>query len=179
MVSKSILNCITSFKGSSAYSLCRTDHNGAYSKPFRVVKTTKGSEKITVVDSYNLFYQNSFRLNSLKVKIEKSSEEGFDLDKEIILDNLNYMIANTKGISSNKIEELNYGNFTFYGMTKKDLNIGTYAGNYIVFPGDNLVCYFNFNNVNKDTVDTKTIEEFILNRNQFFESFSTTLQKCK
>ena len=177
--SKSMLSCITSFKGNSSYSLYRTDHNGPYSKPFRVVKTTQGSEKVTVIDSYNLFYQNSFKLNSLKVKIEKSKEEDFELDKDIVLDNLKYMIENTKELSSNKIEEYKYDNCTVFGMTKKAVNAGTFVGNYVVFTSENLVCYLNFQNVKKDSSDIKTIEEFIAKRNQFFTSFDTSIKGCK
>jgi hypothetical protein len=179
IAAKGVLSCITNFKGNTSYSLYRTDHNGAYSKPFRIVKTTNGDEKITVVDSYNLFYQNSFKLNTAKVKIEKSSEEGYPVDKEIVLDNLNFMIANTKHVSSNKVEEIKYGNSTFYGMTKNDINVGTFAGNYVLFPGENLVCYINFLNVKKDSSDTKTIEEFIVKRNQFFQDLDASLKKCK
>jgi hypothetical protein len=176
---KGVLNCMTSFKGNTSFSLFRTDHNGAYSKPYRIVKTTNGDEKITVIDSYNLFYQNSFKANSAKVKIEKSAEGGYNVDKEIVLDNLKYMIANTKHVSSNKIEEIKYGNSTFYGMTKSEINLGTFAGNYVLFPGENLVCYINFLNVKKDSSDTKTIEEFIIKRNQFFQELDASLKKCK
>ena len=179
ITSKGVLNCITSYKGNSSFSLYRTDHNGAYSKPYRIVKTTTGDEKITVIDSYNLFYQNSFKLNTAKVKIEKSTDDGYSVDKEIVLDNLKYMIANTKHISSNKIEEVNYGNSTFYGMTKNDINVGTFAGNYVLFPGENLVCYINFLNVKKDSSDAKTIEDFIVKRNQFFKELDASLKKCK
>lgn len=179
IASKSALTCITNFKGSTSFSLYRTDHNGAYSKPFRIVKTTNGNEKVTVVDSYNLFYQNSFKLNSAKVKIEKSTDDGYNVDKEIVLDNLKYMISSTKHVSSNKIEEIKYGNSTFYGMTKDAMNVGTFAGNYVFFPGENLVCYVNFLNVKKDSSDTKTIEEFIDKRNQFFQDLDASLKKCK
>ncbi len=173
-----LIDCLTGFDGTGQFKKFRADHNGAMSKPFRVVKTAKGDEEITVIDNYRVAYHNAKDATTVTVKIEKSSDEGYAVDQEIIRDNLNYIVEHTRNLSSAQPDSLNFNGTNVYGYTKSKVDSSSFIGSYLFFPGNDYTVYVNFHLGKENPAGYTSVEQFITQRDQFLKKYIEQLRKC-
>jgi hypothetical protein len=178
MPATQLIDCLTNFDGTGQYKKFRADHNGAMSKPFRVVKTAKGDEEITVIDNYRIAYHNAKEATTVSVKIEKSAADGYAVDQEIIRDNLLYIVQYTRNLSYQQPDSLNFNGTNVYGYTKSKVDSSSFIGSYLFFPGDDYTVYVNFHLGKENPAAYSSLDQFISQRDQFLRKYIEQLKKC-
>jgi hypothetical protein len=178
MPASELIDCLTSFNGTGQFKKFRADHNGAMSKPFRVVKTGKGDEEITVIDNFRIAYHNDKEATTVSVKIEKSAADGYSVDQEIIRDNLRYIVEHTRNLSSSAPDSLTVDGTNVYGYTKSKVDSSSFIGSYLFFPGGDYTVYVNFHLGKDNPAGYTSIDQFISQRDQFLRKYISDIKKC-
>ncbi len=179
MPTSQLIDCLTNFDGTGQFKKFRADHNGAMTKPFRVVMTAKGFEEITVIDNYRIAYHNAKEATTVSVKIEKSAPDGYSIDQEIIRDNILYIVQHTSNLISAQPDSLNINGTNVYGYTKSKVDSSSFIGNYLFFPGNDYAVYVNFHLGKENPAAYTSLEQFTSQRDQFLSKYIEQLKKCE
>ena len=178
MPARQLIDCLTGFDGTGQYKKFRSDHNGVKSKPFRVVKTAKGDEEVTVIDNYSVAYHNAKEITTVSIKIEKSAPNGHAIDQEIIRDNLKYIVQHTRNLVSAEPDSLSFDDTNVYGYTKSTIDSSSFIGSYLFFPGGDYTVYVNFHVGNENPAAYTSIDDFKVQRDAFLKKYVVRLKKC-
>ncbi|OOQ61402.1 hypothetical protein [Mucilaginibacter pedocola] len=145
----------------------------------RALPTANGEASITIQDGYRVLYLNKRKAAFVNVKVELSSPSTYEQDKANVLANLSYLNANSAGMESKELLTLDYNGYKVYGLSRAGIEQGSTLGTFVMFPGDNTIVYFYFNNIEADKRHFNTAEEYKGFRNDFIGEYTAYLKNAK
>lgn len=140
----------------------------------RIVPTLNGDVSITTINGYRVLYNNVKKVPFVNLKVERSLKGHYEQDKKRLLENIDYFSRN-EGVTS---EKLNYNGYTIYGVSRTSIEEGSNLGTYVMFPGNDIVVYFYFNNLKKGYRHFETIQEYASSKNNFIGEYTNHLKNC-
>ncbi|MCD8742258.1 hypothetical protein LT679_16740 [Mucilaginibacter roseus] len=146
----------------------------------RMLVTEAGEVPITVTEGYRIIYNNKKKAPFVNLIVELSKPENYEQDKKNVLANLSYLNAQTTGMeTTGKLLELDYNGYKAYGLSRAGISEGETLGTFVIFPGDNMIIYIYFNNIEPAKGHFKNAAEYQGYRNDFIGQYTAHLAKCK
>jgi ABC-type sugar transport system permease subunit len=174
-----IKSCYLSFSKVSNLTVAAPDHFPDENDHTRTLPTSNGEVSITILDGYRVLYNNKKKAPFVNLKVELSDASRYEVDKQHVLDNLNYINANSTGMETKDLITLTYNGYKIYGLSRAGIERGNTLGTFVMFPGDNTIVYFYFNNINPEYRNFSSLEDYQSQRNQFIEEYTAYLKGCK
>jgi hypothetical protein len=144
----------------------------------RALATANGEKSITILDGYRVLYFNKKKAPFVNMKVELCNSATYATDQANLLANLQYLNANSEGMESKDLTELTYNGYKVYGLSRADIDKGNILGTFIMFPGDNTVVYFYFNNLTPEYRHFENVGEYKGFRNDFIGEYTAHLKNC-
>lgn len=173
-----INNCYLSFNKAGDLKMKEADHFPAENNHTRKLQTSNGEVDITMVDGYRILYYNSKDVPFVNLKVETSLAKDYETDKLNLLANLRYLISQETNIETKELIELNYNGFKIYGLSRKSIDTNSTLGIFVMFPGNNTIVYFYFNNMKPEYANFKDLADYKGQRNDFIGQYTSHLKTC-
>ena len=140
----------------------------------RTVTTSKGDQAISLADGYRVMVAyNDDRDWFANIKAEKSVTTEYELDKEVVIENLKWAASTSKEMESQEPVKISVGEYEGYGTSKRTL-VGNTLGIYVLFSDVNhTITTFYFINQNPKRKRFQTIEEWRVLRDDFLKTYTT------
>ncbi len=145
----------------------------------RMLVTANGEVPITILDGYRVLYNNKKKAPFVNLKVELSDAARYEADKQHVLDNLTYMNAHSTGMETKELITLTYNGYKIYGLSRAGIESGSTLGIFVMFPGDNTIVYFYFNNLQPAYRNFTSLEDYQGQRNEFLGGYTAYLIGCK
>jgi hypothetical protein len=171
--------CYLSFDKPSNLKMAAPDHFPEENDHTRTLPTANGDVAITILDGYRVLYNNLKNAPFVNLKVELSNAQRYEADKQHILDNLKYMTANSPDMETKDLIQLSYNGYKIYGISRNGIETGSTLGVFIMFPGNNTVVYFYFNNLNPLYRNFNSLHDYQQQRNTFISEYTSHLNACK
>jgi hypothetical protein len=176
---KPIDNCYISFKGTKKLTAKAPDKLPESAAKPRKVKTKDGIKSVSRIAGYRVLYLNDKNVPFVNLKIEQSSEGLYKEDKKNLIENLRYLIMNSSGMKSKDIIELEFNGQKIYGLSRNSIEKGSTLGTFIMFPENDIVVYFYFNNLKPEYRNFKSLKDYEKQRDKFMEEYTRHINTCK
>ena len=75
--------------------------------------------------------------------------------------------------------ELNFNGYKIFGLSRGTIEKGSTLGSFIMFPGNGVTVYFDFNNLKPDFRNFESVEDYKKQRDKFIEEYTRHLTTCK
>lgn len=143
----------------------------------RTVTTSKGDQAISLADGYRVMVAyNDDRDWFANIKAEKSVTTEYELDKEVVIENLKWAASTSKEMESQEPVKVSFGNYEGYGSSRRTL-IGNVLGTYLLFSDvDHTITTFYFINQNPKKKRFQTIEEWRVLRDEFLKTYTACVE---
>lgn len=141
----------------------------------RSVTTNGGQEEISLLDGYRIMtaYPNTDYFTNIKV--ERSDPASYAHDKRVAIENLEWMIANTSGLQSNKATQVTFHGRVAYGLDRKNIEGGS-QGVYILFSDtEDAIITIYFLNQRPEARKFSTVLEYQKLRDHFLDEFTNCM----
>jgi hypothetical protein len=171
--------CFLSFNKASGLKMNPPERMPEENDHTRKLPTDRGELDITIADGYRILYLNKKHAPFVNLKVELSAPENYEADKRIVLDNLKYLNANSAGMESKDLLELSYNGYKIYGLSRAGIENGSTLGTFVMFPGDNTIVYFYFNNLKPGYRTFENVDEYKSLRNDFIGEYTAYIKQCK
>lgn len=153
-------------------------------KNYREIESSKGKEKISVVDGYRvMFAYNDVLYYFANVKIEQSDPAKYLDDKAKVIDQLKDLAATTKSTKMIFSDKETLNGFEHYGIDRDKLDVGGQVGVHLLLNDvHRLIITLYFLNQDKPKVFElgkrrfDTIEEYHTIKNDFLNRYSACLK---
>ena len=145
----------------------------------RDVKTEDGMKSVSRDTGYRVLYLNNKNVPFVNLKVEQSSEDSYEVDKKNLIENLGYLIKNSSGMKSKDVIELEFNGQEIYGLSRNSIEKGSTLGTFIMFPGNNIVVYFYFNNLKPEYRNFKSLKDYEKQRDKFMDEYTKHINTCK
>lgn len=178
-INPEIKQCFLSFNKANGLKMNPPERMPVENDHTRKLPTYKGDANITIVDGYRILYLNKKKSPFVNLKVELSSPENYEMDKRNVLDNLRYINANSTGMETKDLIELIYNGYKVYGLSRNSVENGSTLGTFVMFPGDNTIVYFYFNNLKPGFRNFESVEEYQSLRNDFIGQYTSHVKLCK
>lgn len=73
---------------------------------------------------------------------------------------------------------LKYNNYVIYGISRNSIDRGSTLGTFVMFPGNNIIVYFYFQNLKPEYRNFKDLEDYKGQRNGFLGNYTYNLNTC-
>ncbi len=176
---KRIDNCYISFKGIKNLNPKTADKLPRSAATPREVKTEVGMKNVSRNAGYRVLYLNNKNVPFVNLKVEQSSEGFYDSDKENLIKNLRYLIKNSSGMKSKDVIELEFNGQKIYGLSRNSIEKGSTLSTFIMFPGNDIIVYFYFNNLKPDYRNFKSLKDYEKQRDKYIDEYTKHLNNCK
>lgn len=173
-----ISKCYITFKKASGLTVSPPVQLPADNDHSRTLATAKGDAKITIADGYTVLYNNKRKSPFINLKVELSQPQNYAADTVNVLENLSYLNSKSTDMQSDKLLTMHYNGFNIYGLSRKSLDAGSTLGIFAMFPGNNTIVYFYFNNLSAETRTLKSIEDYQGLRNDFIGQYTAYIKNC-
>jgi hypothetical protein len=177
-IDKEINECYLTFRSAADLVPASRDRLPEHSRKPRVVQTDNGEVTVTVVDGYRILYNNKKDVAFVNLKVELSDEKSYGHDKKNLIDNLKYMNSHSTRMESKDLIELQMNGYTIYGLSRATIEVGSILGTFIMFPGDGVVVYFYFNNLEPEDRNFESVDDYKKQRDQFIDAYTKHLRAC-
>lgn len=174
-----INSCFLSFKNPTGLSMGATDRVSEKADHHRTLPTSKGDVVITRVDGYRVLYNNNKDVPFVNLKVEQTEEGAYLTDQTKLLENLRYFAATGVNMESNEVIKLEFNGYTIWGVSRNSIKEGSNLGTFVMFPGNDIVVYFYFNNLKPGYRHFETAEEYKALRNAFIDEYTRHLKGCR
>lgn len=178
-INNGIASCYLSFKSATDLSAARPDRLPGDTEKFRTVKTSDGEVQISQADGYRILYHNKKNAPFVNLKVELSDPASYEQDQKHLLAHLNYLNANSQGMESKELMTLDYNGYKIYGLSRGSIDKGSTLGTFVMFPGNNTIVYFYFNNMTPEFRTFTNLDEYKAQRNLFMGEYTKHLAGCK
>lgn len=147
----------------------------------RTVETSKGDQKISLVDGYRVMVAyNNDRDWFANVKAEKSMAGEYQRDKEGVIENLKWAASTSKELESQEPVSLTFNGYEGYGTSKRTLTTGDMLGIYVLFSdAEHTITTLYFINQNVKRKRFQTIEEWKAVRDEFLNTYTTCIHNSR
>lgn len=173
---QSIPECFIGFNKASGLKKAGEDRLPADARKPRIVKTAAGEVSVSCLDGYRVRYNNKKKGYFVNIKAELSDPASYAADTTNLVENLKYLQSVTPTIEPPI--RLKYNGYSIYGISRNTLDNVNNLGTFVMFPGNNIVIYFYFNNLPPETRHFKTVEEYNGLRNEFIGEYTSHLKQC-
>lgn len=175
---KTIDNCYISFNGTRNLTAKVPDQLPEAAAIPREVKTEAGIRSISRNAGYRVLYLNKKNVPFVNLKVEQSSEGSYDEDKENVIENLRYLIKKSKRMKSKEPIELEFNGQKVYGLSRNSIEKGSSLGVFVMFPGNDIVVYFYFNNLKPEYRNFKSVKDYEKQRDHFIDEYTKYINDC-
>ena len=176
---KTIDNCFISFQGVKNLNTKTPDQLPESAAKPREVKTEDGVKSVSRNAGYRVLYLNKKKVPFVNLKIEQSSEGSYKTDKENLIENLRYLIKNSSGMKSKEVIELEFNGHKIYGLSRNSIEKESTLSTFIMFPGNDAVVYFYFNNLKPEYRNFKSLKDYEKQRDDFIDLYTKHINNCK
>ena len=151
---------------------------------FREVTMGNDKQKVSVVDGYRvMFAYPDLPYYFANVKIEQSSPESYEKDKEIVVNELKYYATTTQTTRMIFSDKVTLNGFEHYGLDRDKIDVGGQVGIHVLFyDPKQLVITIYFLNQSKAVFANKrrfeSIKDYQELRDDFLNSYSECLKKA-
>ena len=170
-----IPKCYLHFEGNDQFKLSDSklqSKNSTLTIEFKIEKNK--TIRTTLVDEYRAEFKNENGDITLKQRIELSWNKKY---KEYVLSN--YKLIDEYYKSGHEgdtiLRKFKIDDFDVHGFTASEIN-SPILGNYVIFPTDKMVVYFQF--LNSKDEHLKSIEDFTLERDLLIKSYLESVREC-
>lgn len=174
--SLSIPKCYMNIDKCNKYFLKEDERQSGASVVTTTINISKDLKKtISIADSYKAIYINGDGETFLEYRIEQCRDKKY---KEFILTNYQLISEHHKTDHHEEgLKEFVSNNMTIYGFTAEDKK-NSILGSYVTFPTENIAIYFRFFNATNSPVKLKSVDEFIIERNNLLDSILGQITEC-
>lgn len=176
---KAIDNCYISFKGVKNLKAKTPDKLPESAAKPREVKTEDGLKSISINAGFRVLYHNNKNVPFVSLKIEQSSEGFYKTDQKFLIENLRYLIKNSSGMKSKEVIEFEVNGHKIYGLSRNSIEKGSTLSTFIMFPENNIVVYFYFNNLKPKYRNFKSLMDYEKQRDNFISEYIKNINNCK
>jgi hypothetical protein len=173
-----IANCYINFNKASKLSMASPERLPDAAKNGRKLQTETGEVNVTTIDGYSIDYNNRKKAPFVNLKVELSDPNSYGADTTNILQNLKYLNSKSQDMETNELIKLDYNGYTFYGLSRNTIEKGSTLGVFVMFPGNNIIVYFYFNNLKPELRNFKSVDDYKSQRNDFFGAYTNHLNSC-
>jgi hypothetical protein len=173
-----IPECFINYQGTSKLEAATPDRLPKVSVKPRVVPTSNGDVEISVKDGYRVLYNNSKNAPFVNLKIELSDSKLYEVDKKNLLNNLVWMNTKSEGMETKDLIELEFNGYKVYGLSLGNIESGSILGTFVMFPENDIIVYFYFNNLKPEYRNFKSLEDYKEQRDHFMDEYTRHLNKC-
>jgi hypothetical protein len=176
---KKIDSCYITFKGTKNLTAKTPDQLPESAAKPRELKTKDGIKSVSRNAGYRVLYLNNNNVPFVNLKVEQSSEGFYAEDQKNLIENLRYLIKNTSGMKSKDVIELEFNGHKVYGVSRNTIEKGNTLGTFIMFPGNDAIVYFYFNNMKPEFRNFKSLKDYEKQRNKFMDEYTKHINICK
>jgi hypothetical protein len=173
-----ISNCFLSFTTATNLTAAEPERLPETSEKVRTVKTEYGEVEVSRLDGYRILYNNEKKGPFVNLKVELSDPGFYESDQKKVLDNLKYINANSDGMETKELIELNFNGYKIWGLSRGTIEVGNTLGIFIMFPGNGVAIYFYFNNLKPDVRNFASVEDYKKQRDKFIDDYTKHLITC-
>lgn len=145
----------------------------------RDLQTEEGMKRVSRNAGYRILYLNNKKVPFVNLKIEQSSEGSYTEDKEHLIEHLRYLIKNSSSMKSKDVIELEFNGQKVYGLSRNSIEVGSTLGTFIMFPGNDIIVYFYFNNLKPEVRNFKSLKDYEKQRDNFINEYTKHINSCK
>lgn len=172
-------NCYLSFRGNRDLTTNGPDKYQDSDIMAREVQTDNGMVSVSRIAGYQVHYLNNKGVPYINLKVERSASGSYESDKKNLLGSLSYLIKNSNGLNSKDILELEFNGQKIYGISKNSIDKGSTLGSFVMFPGNDIVVYFFFNNILPEYRHYDSLEEYEEQRDNFLDEYTSHINQCR
>ena len=168
--------CYITFNSATGLLMDGSERIPKNSENTRKLKTENGEVEVTRIDGYQVLYYNEKSVPFVTLKGELSKKNAYDGDQKKVLDNLTYLNAQSPGMETKGLMELEFNGYKIYGLSRGTIESGNTLGSFVMFPGEGVTIYFNFNNAKPTDRSFQTVDDYKKQRNRFLEEYTNYLK---
>ncbi len=173
-----ISNCYINFNKASKLSMASPERLPATAEKERQLQTENGEVEVSRLDGYRVLYNNKYKVPFINVKVELSDSESYGKDTAYILENLKYLNSQGKNMETSDLIQLSYNGYIIYGLSRNTIEEGSTLGSFVMFPGNEVTVYFDFNNLKPEVRNIESLDDYKSQRNAFFGGYTSHLKNC-
>jgi len=173
-----IKNYYLSYKRSKTLTAAAPERIPKDAPKFRRVNVKDRWAEISVMDGYRILYNNKKGAPFVNLKVELSNPKQYAKDTANLLENLTYLNLQSKEMETKSLIKLKFNGYRIYGMSQNNIVNGTTLGTFVMFPGNNTIIYFYFNNLKPEYRNFENLTEYKTQRNGFMGNYTGYLKNC-
>lgn len=177
-VDKTIDPCFVSFEDATHLNAAAPNKLPKDQAKARKLQTAEGVVKVSRIDGYRVVYKNENKELFVTLIVELSSPKKHEADKTNLLANLYYLNLITEDMETEELIELEFNDYTLYGIGSSTIEEGETLGIFVMFPGNDVIVYFYFQNIDEDDRHFQTLDEFKTERDLFLDEYTLHLSEC-
>ena len=173
-----INKCYISFTNATNLTAAEPDQLPAAAEKNRTVQTENGEVEVTRIDGYRVLFNNNKNVPFVNLKVELSEENSYESDQKKLIDNLRFLNSHSQGMETKELIHLNFHGYKIYGLSRASLEKASILSSFIMFPGNGVTVYFDFNNLQPAFRNFENIEDYKKQRDKFLEEYTMYLKDC-
>jgi len=173
-----IAACYISFNQADGLKMAAPERLPEGAAKTRTLQTPNGDVDVSRIDGYRILYNNKKQVPFVNVKVEKSDDAQYAKDTTAILANLQYVNSKSIDMESKNLIELSFNGYKLHGVSRSNIDAGSTLGIFVMFPGNNMVVYFYFNNLKPEVRNFESLDDYKGQRNAFLGGYTAHLQNC-
>jgi hypothetical protein len=173
-----IKNCYLSYKGSKILTAAAPERIPKDAPKFRKVNVKAAWAEISVMDGYRILYNNKKGVPFVNLKVELSDPKQYAKDTANLLENLKYLNSDSKDMETKGLIKLYFNGYRIYGISRNNIENGMTLGTFVMFPGNNTIVYFYFNNLKPEFRNFENLTDYKTQRNGFMGNYTSHLKNC-
>lgn len=175
---KTIDPCFVSFEDATHLNALSPNKLSKDQAKPRKLATAAGYVKVSRIDGYRVVYKNENKELFVTLIVELSSPKKHEADQANLLANLYYLNLITDDMETEELIELEFNDYKLYGIGSSTIEDGETLGIFVMFPGNDIIVYFYFQNIDEDDRHFQTLDEFKTERDLFLEEYTLHLSEC-
>ena len=173
-----ITSCFINFDKALKLSMASPQRLPETAEKVRRLPTENGEVEVSRIDGYRILYNNKKNAPFVNLKVELSDPSSYGKDTINILKNLEYLNSHGTNMETKALVELNFNGYRFYGISRNSIETGSTLGSFVMFPGENLIVYVDFNNLKPEFRNFQNLDEYKSQRNLFLGEYANHLNRC-
>jgi len=150
-----------------------TIHYLKSSEKFRELNTPSGKRKVTYLDGYTVKFAYPNTDVFVNLKVEQSSPRSYDRDKEIIIENMKWLLSRGKAVDEKEPKKVTVNGVEIYGFDRNILGFGIVMGMHLFFEDKNhKVITVYFLNQKPERRKPQTLAEYRALRDKFLNQYT-------
>ncbi|MEI8278422.1 MAG: hypothetical protein WCG87_01590 [Bacteroidota bacterium] len=147
----------------------------------RSLTTDNGNVQISLMDAYSIQYNNAKEATFVNMNVLLLDKDSYLDDQQKILDALRYQNAHNTGTESADLIEIRSNGYKLKGIGRNSVDAAGIKdlSTFVLFPGNGVVVYLHFNDLNFDKRHYANIDEFKKLRKLFIDEYTEYISRFK